>query len=129
MASSGSSSACSLGLEIISINGRFAPDMMTAYTYINEELNHLAFLWEFRSELSYSSFGNTTAWHGSWTEDKHGRILLKFHFDGDIQKLKSTTLVNVGNGVFSGFDYKGRGVRLERRAQYVLTSQGTWRQL
>ena len=66
--------------------------LMTHYKYTNEDRNFDAELWECQSQLSYTSFGNSSPWHGSWTEDKHGRILLKFQHAGDIAKLKACLL-------------------------------------
>ena len=92
MASSGSDVANSLGFEIV----QYKEPVMTCYKYINENVNIDAGLWEFRSELSYTSFGCTTDWHDSWTECKYGRILLKFHLAGNPKRLKTATLVPAG---------------------------------
>ena len=45
--------------------------ILTHYKYTNEDLNFDAELWECQSQLSYTSFGNSSPWNGSWTEDKH----------------------------------------------------------
>ena len=103
--------------------------LMTHYKYTNEDLNFDAELWECQSQLSYTSFGNSSPWHGSWTEDKHGRILLKFHQAGDIAKLKVASLMKLADGLYVGHDYRGRCIQLERRAQYLHIGDGLWRPL
>ena len=103
--------------------------LMTHYKYTNEDLNFDAELWECQSQLSYTSFGNSSPWHGSWTEDKHGRILLKFQHAGDIAKLKAASLMKLADGLHVGHDYRGRCIQLERRAQYLHIGDGQWRPL
>ena len=102
---------------------------MTHYKYTNEDLNCDAELWECQSQLSYTSFCNSSPWHGSWTEDKHRRILLKFQHAGDIAKLKAASLIKLADGLHVGHDYRGRCILLERRAQYLHIGDGQLRPL
>ena len=84
----------------------------TAYKYENDEVGS-AVLYECRGLLSFQSRSHVTDWHGSWKEGEQGhRVQLLFDCNGDEERLKSVILYPRSEGVYEGFDYQGRVVRL-----------------
>ena len=97
--------------------------VMIAWTYINHTLQSTAMLYDCNGRVRFQSRQNITDWHGSWMQEV-AAITLKFHHDGDENKLRSAhLLVHEGydNEVYwlTGFDYAGRAISMELRSIYV----------
>ena len=80
-------------------------------------------LYDCNGRVRFQSRQNITDWHGSWMQEATS-ITLKFHHDGDENKLRSAhLLVHEGydNEVYwlTGFDYAVRAISMELRSIYV----------
>ena len=101
--------------------------VMRAWTYINHTLQSTAMLYDCNGRVRFQSRQHITDWHGSWMQEV-AAITLKFHHDGDENKLRSAhLLVHEGydNEVYwlTRFDYAGRAISMELRGIYVYENE------
>ena len=87
------SSSCELDMKI------------TVFEYTSSKLTFPAALFV-RSDgkLSYSAFGKTTPWHGSWINMNDGRYNATFHFAGNEDRMKTATLMKENDVHWIGID-------------------------
>ena len=85
------SRSCSLGMR------------MTVFAYKRSNLKFPAAIYV-RSDgkVSFAAFGNTTTWHGLWTDLGDGRCVVRFH--GDVGRMSCVTLMKEGDGNWIGID-------------------------
>ena len=91
----------------------------TAWRYDNHSLPYSAVLWECNNQISFQSLGYSTDWHGSWTEDKYNKLVLKFQYEGRTNALKTTVLYRCGYGLYEGYDYRGRAITMTRLRAFM----------
>ena len=98
------------------------------YRYYNEEGSFPAMLYRNNdNKISFSSLGETTDWHGEWRLHADKRAVLKFHHRGNLKKLRTAMLFRSAPGLYTGFDYLGRAVRLELCHVYrFCETHGEW---
>ena len=53
-------------------------------------------------KVSFAAFGNTTTWHGLWSELGDGRSVVQFH--GDVDRMSGVTLIKEGDGNWIGIE-------------------------
>ena len=78
---------------------------MMVFAYKGSNVNFPAALF-LRSDgrLSYSAFGNTTEWHGSWTDLTNGLCVFRFQCTGVVDQMRGVTLMTEGDGNWIGID-------------------------
>ena len=83
--------SCSLGMT------------MAVFAYKSSNLNFPAALFvRSDGQVSYSAFGNTTTWHGLWTDLGGGMSVVRFH--GDVDRMSGVTLMKEGDGNWIGIE-------------------------
>ena len=84
------------------------------YSYENHDNGQTGTVWVSPDlRISYQSQWEVSPWHGSFEEDDHAdRLLLKFHYEGNEQKMKSAVAIKTGDGVWDGFDGNFRRITI-----------------
>ena len=92
---------------------------MTSYIYANLTLKHVGTMHVSEGRVAWQTRNTTTDWHGNFEHNTHhGRMAILFDCKGRVDKLKSTVLVNTEEGVWEGYDYATRRIRLTRLAKW-----------
>ena len=93
---------------------------MQVFEYRNHDFDFSAHLYV-RSDglLSYASFGRVTDWHGTWKVQPDRRVQAKFHYEGNVNRLKQTILCKDDNGGYYGLDYRSRFITMKKKYENV----------
>ena len=84
-----------------------------SYCMVEEAPEYRNCLWTRDGQVMYQSSRFTTPWHGSCFIDSKGTMRIRFHFKGNLQKVRTTNLVQVAPGVWQGRDYKLRFIEMQ----------------
>ena len=102
-------------------SGCFEGAVCTGHKYENLVVGIDANIFERDGQVSYQTPKAVTEWHGSFTRDG-SRIIIKFHCQGNEQRLKTTMVDAIAPDRWEGLDYAGRAVILTRLGSWTLSA-------
>lgn len=84
---------------------------LVCYMYENLTLGKNGHVYVTNEQISYHSDKEVTDYHGRFKEEI-GRVILKFHWKGDVDKMKTAVLFPCGRRRFRGYDCMGNAIEM-----------------
>ena len=96
---------------------------VTAWVYYNMTLDLEAVLWSSNGGIKFQSCGKVTQWHGSFTEEPDGSLLLVFNCRGKLDELKTAVLFLTDapelKRYYEGYDCMGNHIAMQKKRTFL----------